>query len=156
MYGSLQHCLAHGEDDFQLLLQDTAAAAAEPHDDNATADNIVAALIDGNEQMVSVTLFLYSRAVIVKASKLYHKVYLHMLCTTQMLMKCYRHSHTYTHVPMQYFDSGILSGFSGFSHNALTVKWVVRKVRTVLWATTTSFSFCLTILFVLEIYSRLD
>jgi len=49
----MQHCLAHGEDDLQLLDQDNDAVAG-PCD--ATAENIVVGLLDGNADMVCIIL----------------------------------------------------------------------------------------------------
>ena len=48
---SVQHCLAHGEDDLQQLEQDSDTTAG-PCD--STAENIVARLTDGNAEMVCI------------------------------------------------------------------------------------------------------
>jgi len=45
----VQHCLAHGEDDFQQLEQDYDTVAG-PCD--FTAENVVVGLTDGNAEMV--------------------------------------------------------------------------------------------------------
>jgi len=50
----MQHCLAHGEDDLQLLDQDNDAVAG-PCD--ATAENLVVGLLDGNAEMVCIILY---------------------------------------------------------------------------------------------------
>jgi len=51
---SAQHCLAHGEDDLQHHEQDSNAAAGLC---DATAENIVDELMEGNAQMVCRTEF---------------------------------------------------------------------------------------------------
>lgn len=54
MCRSIQHCLAHGEEDMQLLQQDDDDAASKPCD--ATAEHIVVGLIDGNAEAVCITV----------------------------------------------------------------------------------------------------
>ena len=54
VYRSMQHCLAHGEDDIQHVEQDSAVSAG-PCYDSTTAENIVDELMFGNAEMVCIT-----------------------------------------------------------------------------------------------------